>query len=160
MTKEEKIYDLVITAAQQIQKTNQYASGKYYDTDIGKYYQDWMGDVNPESAQEAFEVRDVSAEASEEQYPFQKEALTLQFVYGCKYGNNTATQLRKAKADIYRMIGANLDSWRAQVGGELHPIQEGWEKKIKHEKEIFGEIVVTITFEFITENWLIQEPTY
>ncbi len=160
MTKEQKIFSLIVAGVQGILTTNEYATGKNYETDIGNYYQDWYGLVNPESDTDVLEVRDVSASADEEQYPFQRESLEVQIVYACKRGTDTANQLRKAKADIYRMIGANLDTWRATVGGDLHPVQMGWEKEIKHEKEIFGEITITIVFEYQTEFWLVEEPNY
>jgi len=160
MTKEEKIYSLIVAGAQEIKTTNEYATGKNYETNIGQYYQEWMGDVNPESAEEVLEVRDFSGDVSDEQEPLQHEFLEIKFVYGCKNGSSTAAQLRKAKADIYRMIGKNLDYWRAQVDGSLKPVRGGWEKNVTHGEKIFGEITVTVIFQYIQEPWLVDEKVY
>jgi len=160
MNKEEKIIQLVTAGIKSIQVINEYAPGKKYETDIGLYYQEWLDRINPESTKEVIELRDISGSPSDEQEPIQTEHLDLQFAVAVKKGSTTAAYLRQVKADIYRMIGANIDNWRAAVDASLYPQRGDWEKDIQHEKEIVGILLLTITISFEQEQWLTNEPDY
>lgn len=160
MNIENKILSIVKAAAATIKTTVQYESGKYYETNIGTYLSDWLDKVKSESDTEIFEIRDVAGDVDDEQEPLQHELLQLDFVIGVKKGSSTSDYLRKAKADIYRMIGANIDSWRSTINGGLKPMRGGWFKDISYDKEFYGEMTVTIIFQYIQEEWLIGEDDY
>jgi len=157
MNMEQQLYNLVYAGAEKIKTTNEYAPGKNYETDIGDYIQEWMDKVNSEIKKEVFEIRDPNGEASDDQEPIQNEIISWDFVVGVKKGNLTAQYLRSARADIYRMIGSNIDAWRAAVNGSLRFTRVGFTRDITHEKEIYGELLQTITIEYIQTEWLLED---
>ncbi len=119
MTIEQQIYDAIYTAMLEIKTTNEYASGKNYETNIGNFLQLWLDKMNAETSSEVFEIHDANGEASDEQEPIQHEILNLEFIVSVKKGENTASYLRSAKADIYRVIGKYINTWRSTINASI-----------------------------------------
>ena len=154
MNKEEKILTLIKASAATIKTT----AG--YSTNIGSYVQEWLGEVYSETANEAMEIRDVNGEPDDEFEPTQRELLTVEFAVGCKKGSSTAAYLRKVKADIYKMVGASLASWRSAVDASITVERGSFEKDIQRGKEIYGEMTVQIIVGYYFDEWLQNEPSY
>ena len=140
--------------------TNQYASGLYYETNIGTYVTEWLDKVYPDTSDEILEIRTPDGEPDDEQEPIQHETVTIEFALGCKKGTATAAYMRKVKADIYRMVGASIDAWRTAVDASLKPIRGSWEMDIQYDTEIFGELIVRIHLQYLYDEWLLEEPVY
>jgi|GEM_PF-3555161 len=160
MNFENRLYQLVYAAASQILKANEYEAGKNYETDLGNYLREWKGAVMPKEDNVVFEIRDNSGAADDEQADYQHEILSYEFFVAAKNSASTASFLRQARADIYRMIGANIDSWRATLNASLTAERGGFTREINYEEKVFGELTVTINFSYEQEYFLIGEQDY
>ena len=148
MNIEQALYSAVYESAKNI------LQGNGYETDLGKALRDWKNAVVPRESEAVFEIRDVGGSASEEQYPFQHETINYEFVIAARYGADTASFLRSARADIYRMIENNIDDWRKAVGNaSLKPTRAGFSRDIRTEERIIGELTMTIEFTYEQEYY-------
>lgn len=92
-----------------------------YETDIGARVTQWSTTPIDERTLKGVDIADVEETTTDEVTRHQDHVLTIHAVVHAKEGASTAAYLRKAIADIWRVIGADrywtVSSVRLAIGG-------------------------------------------
>ena len=160
MTKQEAIRTDFINALKTIKTTNQYESGKNYETNIGNYIKDWNEQPLPTETVREVIVEDRKIE--HENNPEFEEAHYQTIIFTIKIyepGKTTVASLRKDEIDIMRCIGANEDAFFTKYGDTVFSIVEREKDVVKKNITIGGSKII-VKIKFGTKRWLIGEPSY
>ncbi len=157
MIKSERIYEKYLEKMGDIQKTNEYAPGKKYDTDIGLNIKKFIGATYDDEEVPIHEIQDISVDSEQPQGAVNKEVLTIRHIVAEIKGEDTTDYLSKAKSDVYRCIGKH----REAICNELNDCsikfkKNGWEKNIQRDDKIRGDLMLEIIIEYYDYEWEIS----
>ena len=158
MDKETSITADLLAKLQTILPTTEYAPGKFYETNIGSFIKDWDERLYLDDSTDAVAwVEDFKADPKidEEKRHFNH------FRFQSKYGINIAAQkgdetiafLRKAKADVYRCIGASEGFFNGKYGGDFVFLPGERGKDIEELGKKTGGIQIIIIADYLELPW-------
>jgi len=158
---EEALYQDLLTYFATILTTNEYASGKNYETDIGDFVKDWdtysIGDDETEVL--IIEDAETSYLDQDENSADHKVMHTYSVKIFLAKTTTTLADLRKASRDLRRCLGKNMDALTTKyIGLVIKPATfvKGYEKK----ERTRGGLVFRFTAEWSQWKWLIGEPEH
>jgi hypothetical protein len=174
MNAAEKINTLLHTKAAEILTTNEFASGRNYETNVGGALQTWLGqdiDDNEDAdleETERLEIREIEGEGVDNQDPVGKDRVTFEFAYFKKLNTSDISAtvkpeiyLRKVQTDIYRMIGANYAYFRTNLNAGLIFKRGKWTRNVQTLEKVYLEQSIEIIAEYTTTDiWQINESEY
>lgn len=159
--KEQEIYSDLLAIFATILTSNEYQSGKNYETDIGNYVTDWKEVPISDDETEVLILEDPEIDYNEEQEYQADHKVTHTYVAKLFLAKTSTTldELRKAQRDLRRCIGANLVTLISKYHAiAIRPLKiaKGFEKG----ERTRGGLVFRFTIEYSQEKWLIGEPEY
>lgn len=158
---EQQLYIDLLAAFSTIKTTNQYASGKNYETNVGKFVRDWTEIPISDDETEVLILEDPEMNYAEQEEHSADHKVSHTYVAKLflAKADNTLDELRKAERDLRRCIGANL----AMLINKYHTISikpvtivKGFEKG----ERTRGGLAFRFTVDWSQEKWLINEPEF
>ena len=159
--KEQALYDDILTMLATIKTTNLYAAGKYYESNIGNFVNDWADVPISDDETEKMIVEDAEINYDDQQENSGDHKVSHTYTVKLFLAKTTTTlaDLRKAQRDLRRCIGANIVTLISKYHAiAFKPITlvKGFEKG----ERTRGGLVFRFSVEWSQEKWLIDEPEY